>query len=65
MPKLQSRIYKIIKLNKKGETITTIKESFSISISQSLVQQKGWKKGDDIIDIPTDRGIELVRTSDL
>ena len=38
---------------------------WSIYIPDNIISAKGWNKGDDVIFIPTDTGIELRRTIDI
>ena len=65
MAKLQSTTHSITKANDDGTQYKKISERFSLYLPEELVKVKGWKKGDHITIIPSDRGLELVRTADL
>lgn len=52
--------------NKKGILIPDVTDGKILTtFSNDLIKAKGWKKDDDITLIPTEKGIELVKTSDL
>ena len=67
LAKLQARPYKIkVFRDSDGSNFREeVEWSYFLSIDKNLVEKRGWKKGDNITQIPTERGIEIVRTADL